>query len=32
MIREKEISQMFAIEIVAMLGRRFKDYRIGCDK
>ena len=31
MIREKEISQMFAIEIVAMLGRRFKDYRIGCD-
>ena len=22
---------MYASEIVAMLGRRFKDYRIGCD-
>ena len=22
---------MYTIEIVAMLGKRFKDYRIGCD-
>lgn len=29
MIHNQEISQMYAIEIVAMLGKRFKDYRIG---
>ena len=29
--KEKDISQMYTAEIVAMLGRRFKDYRIGCD-
>jgi transcriptional regulator with XRE-family HTH domain len=29
MIQEKNIAQMYTIEIVAMLGRRFKDYRIG---
>ena len=28
---EKHINQMRTPEIVAMLGRRFKDYRIGCD-
>ena len=28
---EKHINQMRTSEIVAMLGRRFKDYRIGCD-
>ena len=27
----KNITQMYTHEIVAMLGRRFKDYRIGCD-
>lgn len=27
----RNISQMYTIEIVAMLGKRFKDYRIGCD-
>ena len=31
MEKEKDISQMYTAEIVAMLGRRFKDYRIGCD-
>ena len=31
MIQDKKINQMFTSEIVAMLGRRFKDYRIGCD-
>lgn len=31
MIQGKTIHQMFTSEIVAMLGRRFKDYRIGCD-
>jgi len=31
MEKEKNISQMYTPEIVAMLGRRFKDYRIGCD-
>ena len=25
------ISQMYTIEIVSMLGKRFKDYRIGTD-
>ena len=27
----KSITQMYTPEIVTMLGRRFKDYRIGCD-
>ena len=27
----KDISQMYTIEIVSMLGKRFKDYRIGMD-
>ncbi|MBO4891118.1 MAG: helix-turn-helix transcriptional regulator [Prevotella sp.] len=31
MIQDKDISQMYTIEIVAMLGKRFKDYRIGSD-
>lgn len=31
MIRDNTISQMYTPEIVSMLGRRFKDYRIGCD-
>lgn len=31
MIQNKTITQMYTSEIVAMLGRRFKDYRIGCD-
>lgn len=29
MIHNQEISQMYTIEIVSMLGKRFKDYRIG---
>ena len=29
--KKKDISRMYTPEIVAMLGRRFKDYRIGCD-
>jgi transcriptional regulator with XRE-family HTH domain len=31
MEQEKSITQMYTSEIVTMLGRRFKDYRIGCD-
>ena len=31
MIQNKSINQMRTSEIVAMLGQRFKDYRIGCD-
>ena len=27
----RSLSQMYTIEIVAMLGKRFKDYRIGSD-
>ena len=29
--KEKDILQMYTPEIVAILGRRFKDYRIGCN-
>ena len=31
MEKENNITQMYTSEIVNMLGRRFKDYRIGCD-
>lgn len=31
MIHERSISDMVTSEIVAVLGRRFKDYRISCD-
>lgn len=31
MEQENSINQMCTFEIVTMLGRRFKDYRIGCD-
>ena len=31
MEQKDSINQMFTHEIVAMLGRRFKDYRIGSD-
>lgn len=31
MKQHKDISHMYTIEIVAMIGRRFKDYRIGCE-
>lgn len=31
MEHDNDISQLYTIEIVATLGRRFKDYRIGCD-